>query len=94
MFLRKEFTTAMALAIAVNLPLALPASSARAVSNLPTTNQIDLQLRQGDLVRLRSGGPFMMTIGTIEGDQVVCVWNENGQTDDATFPAEVLQKLF
>jgi uncharacterized protein YodC (DUF2158 family) len=93
MFLRKEFTTVVALAIALNLPLAFPASSARAASNPPTTDQIDLQLRQGDLVRLRSGGP-LMTISTIEGDQVVCVWNENGQTNDATFPADVLQKLF
>ena len=93
MSLRKEFTPAVALALALNLSLAVPALSAQTVSNPTSTDQVDPQLRQGDLVRLRSGGP-MMTISAIDGGQVLCVWNENGQTNDATFPAEVLQKLF
>jgi len=50
-------------------------------------------LRQGDLVRLRSGGP-LMTIERIERDKANCYWTDvNGQPNDGTFPTSVLQKL-
>lgn len=51
------------------------------------------QFERGDLVRLRSGGPAM-TVSAVKGNQVECVWTDDtGQTDDASFPALVLQKL-
>ncbi|MGY4420950.1 hypothetical protein ACVWY2_003399 [Bradyrhizobium sp. JR6.1] len=34
-----------------------------------------------------------MTVSSIKGDQVHCVWTEDrGQPADATFPADVLQR--
>ena len=43
-------------------------------------------LRSGDLVRLRSGGP-LMTVNTIEGDQVNCFWStEEGNVLSGSFP--------
>ena len=43
-------------------------------------------------MRLRSGGP-LMTIETVRGAVVDCIWTDpNGQTNEATFPAKVLQK--
>lgn len=51
------------------------------------------QFERGDLVRLRSGG-LAMTVSAVKGNQVECVWTDDiGQTDDASFPAVVLQKL-
>ena len=70
------------------------AMSAPAVSDSSANATIGSQLHQGDLVRLRSGGP-LMTVDGVKGDQVECVWTDlnNGQPDDATFPADMLQKF-
>ena len=93
MLLMKEFTTAAALAIALNLCFPLTASSAESASSAPIADRIAPRLQQGDLVRLHSGGPLMTVFG-IKGDQVECIWTDwNGQTADATFPAKVLQKF-
>lgn len=36
----------------------------------------------------------MMTVTALKDDQVKCIWtNDSGQPDDATFPADVLQKF-
>lgn len=59
----------------------------------PVESEVSRQFKQGDLVRLRSGGPAM-TVSAVKGDQVVCVWTDyTGQAGDGTFPAVVLQKL-
>jgi uncharacterized protein YodC (DUF2158 family) len=35
----------------------------------------------------------MMTVSAVKDDQVECVWtDDSGQPDDATFPANVLQR--
>jgi uncharacterized protein YodC (DUF2158 family) len=67
-----------------------PASSASAPSN--TQNQAAPAFRNGNLVRLRSGGP-LMTVKGIKGDQVDCFWTDmSGQINADRFPVDVLQK--
>jgi uncharacterized protein YodC (DUF2158 family) len=92
MRLSKEFMIGTGMAIMLSLPFSHPAMSATD-SDLSANGTIAGQLHQGDLVRLRSGGP-LMTVNGIKGDQVECVWTDlnNGEADDATFPASVLQK--
>ncbi len=59
----------------------------------PLVHTLTPPLRRGDLVRLRSGGP-MMTVSVVGDGKIECFWTDvNGQTDDATFPADVLQKF-
>lgn len=85
---KNEFAIAVGLALALSLP---SFHSAVYASDLSTA-KIASQLHQGDLVRLHSGGP-LMTVNEVKDDQVECVWTDtDGQPDDATFPAEVLQK--
>jgi uncharacterized protein YodC (DUF2158 family) len=88
--LTKRLSIAAALVLPLSMsPLAaLPAfaSSASSIAaGIPS-------FRQGDLVRLRSGGP-LMTVDRIEGDKVNCFWTDlSGQPSDGSFPASVLQK--
>lgn len=68
-----------------------PASSASAPSNTASQNQTASALHNGNLVRLRSGGP-LMTVKGIKGDQVDCFWTDgNGQINADSFPIDVLQ---
>lgn len=90
----KEFTIGAGLAIVLSLSFSPPAWSASNIADLSTKETIAAQLHQDDLVRLRSGGPLMTVNGT-KDDQVECVWTDlnSGQTNDATFPAKILQKF-
>ena len=45
----------------------------------------------GDRVQLKSGGTIM-TVETIEGDNITCVWNHDGQTHRDTYVAGTLEK--
>lgn len=94
MSLSKKFMVVAGTAVILSLPFSHAAMSAPAVSDSSANATIDSQLHQGDLVRLRSGGP-LMTVDGVKGDQVECVWTDlnNGQPDDATFPADMLQKF-
>jgi uncharacterized protein YodC (DUF2158 family) len=49
------------------------------------------QFKPGDVVRLKSGGR-PMTVSKCEGDDVTCVWEENGVNGTATYPAVVVAR--
>jgi uncharacterized protein YodC (DUF2158 family) len=93
MRLSKKFLIGAGMAIILNLPFSHSAMAASTDSDSSADETIASQLHQGDLVRLRSGGP-LMTVNGVKGDQVDCVWtnSNNGQPDDATFPVNLLEK--
>ena len=94
MSLSKKFLIGAGMAIILSLPFSHSATAASTDQDSSANETIASQLHQGDLVRLRSGGP-LMTVNGVKGDQVECVWTDlnNGQPDDATFPAGMLQKF-
>ena len=73
------------LGIALSVPWAVPALAAPA--NTATQTQTTPLLHEGDLVRLRSGGPEM-TVKSVQGKWVVATWwNEGfGGFQSAGFP--------
>jgi uncharacterized protein YodC (DUF2158 family) len=86
----KQVSIAIALTLALGIPLS-PAFSASGPSNTAMQNPAAPELRSGNLVRLRSGGP-LMTVVRIKGDQVDCVWTDwNGEPESGSFPVDVLQ---
>jgi len=93
MFRTKQLAMTALVAMAVSQPFARPAYSAPALSDHAPEDAGVIPLHQGDLVRLRSGGP-LMTVNAVKGNVVDCIWTDpNGQTDEATFSVEVLQKF-
>ncbi len=51
-----------------------------------------MNLKPGDIVRLKSGGP-QMTVSYFEGHNVECVWfGADGDFKRASFPAAALEK--
>ena len=84
-----------AIAIQATLGIALSASwavSALAASpNTATQSQTTPRLQEGDLVRLRSGGPEM-TVKSIRGNWVIAIWwNEGfGGFQSAGFPVAMV----
>jgi uncharacterized protein YodC (DUF2158 family) len=93
MRLSKKFMVGAGMAVVLTLPFSHAAMSAPTDPVSSANATISSRLHQGDLVKLRSGGP-LMTVDVVKGDQVECVWTDlnNGQPDDATFPADMLQK--
>jgi uncharacterized protein YodC (DUF2158 family) len=73
------------LGIALSAPWAVPALAAPA--NTATQSQTTPLLHEGDLVRLRSGGPEM-TVKSAQGNWVIATWwNEGfGGFQSAGFP--------
>ena len=89
----KQLAMTALLAMVLSQPFAHPAYSAPAISDHTADEASASPLQQGDLVRLRSGGP-LMTVETVKGNVIDCIWTDpNGQTNEATFPVKVLQKF-
>jgi uncharacterized protein YodC (DUF2158 family) len=90
---RASIAVAITLGIALNIPLSVPALSDTALSNTTVPNPSAAWLKQGDLVRLRSGG-FLMTVASVRGNQADCFWTGlDGQPNAESFPIDVLQKF-
>ena len=52
------------------------------------------QIREGDLVKLKSGGPMMTVTGTREGGYLLCEWfDDKGTAQFATFQPHALRKV-
>ncbi|WP_426536682.1 YodC family protein [Bradyrhizobium sp. McL0615] len=88
----KPFSIAIAvmLGIGVNVYLAIPAFSASPPSQVAPQSRSASPLHDGDLVRVRSGGP-LMTVTAVQGDQVNCSWTDgNGDLKSESFPIAVL----
>jgi uncharacterized protein YodC (DUF2158 family) len=85
-----SIATALALVLGISPLVAVPALASSS-SSIDTRR--DSALQQGDLVRLRSGGP-LMTVQRIQGDKADYYWTDvNGQPNDGTFPTSVQQKI-
>ncbi|MCA6108196.1 DUF2158 domain-containing protein [Bradyrhizobium cenepequi] len=89
----KRFAIGSRLILSLNAPFFAEAFATPASQSGSTTGPATPQLQPGDLVRLRSGGS-LMTVDTVKDDQVDCFWIDGtGQTNNATFPVEVLRKF-
>jgi uncharacterized protein YodC (DUF2158 family) len=86
--LAKQAVIAIAATVVLGTSWAAPAVAAPAQSNT-TMQSSATALRAGDLVHLRSGGP-LMTVKNIEGDQVNCIWTEEGEIRSGSFPVALL----
>ena len=84
---------ALTLAVALSVPLSIPAFSEPARSVTAMHDQTVASFQPGELVRLRSGGP-VMTVSNVSGDQVDCYWmDSSGQPSADKFPVSVLKKF-
>lgn len=94
MYLRTKRRIVIAtLFFAIGASCPVLAATAPVFPQASVQRDVTVQFGRGELVRLRSGGP-MMTVSAVKGDQVKCVWTDDGgQPADATFLADVLQKF-
>jgi uncharacterized protein YodC (DUF2158 family) len=79
------------LGVALSAPWAVPALADAALANTATQSQTTPLLHEGDLVRLRSGGP-VLTVKSVGGNWVICTWwNEGyGEFETAGFPLAMI----
>jgi uncharacterized protein YodC (DUF2158 family) len=92
MTLTKQAAVAIAVALGISLsaPLTTTALANPVLPDTATQSDAASQLHNGDLVHLRSGGP-LMTVTSIQGDQVTCAWSEaDGQIRTEHFPEAML----
>ena len=68
----------------------LPALADVAPANTATHSNTTPQLHEGDLVRLRSGGP-VLTVKSVSETWVICSWfDEYGELHSAGFPVAMV----
>jgi len=77
---------AVVLGITLSASLAMPAFSGSADSTAALQSRTAYPFHNGDLVRLRSGGP-LMTVTEVHGNEVNCSWADwDGQLRSGSFP--------
>jgi uncharacterized protein YodC (DUF2158 family) len=92
MMLTKQtaIATVVTLGIALIAPTATTALADPALPDTAMQSDVTSQFHNGDLVHLRSGGP-LMTVTGLQGDQVICTWNEgDGELRSGHFPVAML----
>jgi uncharacterized protein YodC (DUF2158 family) len=79
------------LGAAVGAPWAVAARADAEPANTATQTQTTPPFHEGEVVRLRSGGP-PMTVKSIEGDWLICTWWNDGygEFETAGFPIAAL----
>ena len=89
----KRFSICAGLILSLSAALSAEALAAPASQGISAATAATSEFHPGDLVRLRSGGS-LMTVDTVKNDQVDCFWTDgSGQTNNATFPVQVLRKF-
>ncbi|WP_027583594.1 DUF2158 domain-containing protein [Bradyrhizobium sp. Ai1a-2] len=89
----RRFSIGAGLILSLYAPFFVQAFAAPASQGISSAGPATSQFRPGDLVRLRLGGS-LMTVDTVKDDQVDCFWTDgSGQTNNATFPVQVLRKF-
>jgi uncharacterized protein YodC (DUF2158 family) len=78
--------------VVLSAPWAVPALADAAPANTATQSQTTPLIHEGDLVRLRSGGPAM-TVKSVWGNWVICSWwNEGyGAFETTGFPIAMIE---
>lgn len=92
MILTKQVPIAIALVlgIALSAPPTTTAIADPASPDNATQGDSASRFHNGDFVHLRSGGP-LMTIISVQGDQVTCTWSDpDGQLLSERFPLALL----
>ena len=79
------------LGVALSAPWAVPALADAAPANTATQSQTTPLLHEGNVVRLRSGGP-PLTVKSVQGNWVICTWWDEGygEFQSAGFPIAMI----
>jgi uncharacterized protein YodC (DUF2158 family) len=79
------------LGVALSAPWVVPAFADAEPANTATQSQTTPLLHEGDVVRLRSGGP-PLTVKSVAGNWVICTWWDEGYGEFQTggFPIAMI----